>query len=298
MLYSSKFKKISSSELYEISMRSSKADSKEVCIFEIDTLWLFLDKEKAESVRKSFLENGTKVKQITNNSNIEQFSYNVEFTDEVMTYRYIPKDIFTIHHEILIFDDIVAVYDSNEIMIIQDEFFAINQKQLFMSLWKDWISPNLNFEYKPNHSFYNSLDYFIKDIQVIVWPDADSKLAYWDMSQEELGKYLEKIVASDKEYYNDASYLITFLRSYQWSKMIDVWKFTDNGISNRSGPLGEVRVYEKGLVCSHLWLASGNTLLVLWYEEKLRRQSLSTETYLKWPLPVLPLEVMNRVNYF
>ena len=45
-------------------------------------------------------------------------------------------------------------------------------------------------------------------------------------------------------------------------------------------------------------IASGNTLIVLGYEEKIRRQSKDLKNYLRGPAPKLPLEIMNGKNFF
>ncbi|MEK7166963.1 MAG: hypothetical protein AAB732_00925, partial [Patescibacteria group bacterium] len=67
---------------------------------------------------------------------------------------------------------------------------------------------------------------------------------------------------------------------------------------DRSGPLGDVRVYREGKLCNKLGFASGNTLIVLGYEERLRRQSKDLKSYLNRPVPKLPLEIMNGKSFF
>ncbi|MEI6499198.1 MAG: hypothetical protein WCO23_04495 [bacterium] len=62
--------------------------------------------------------------------------------------------------------------------------------------------------------------------------------------------------------------------------------------------MGEVKIYKDGKECSNLGIASGNTLLVLGYEEKLRRQATDLNAYFNGPPPALPLELLNRKNFF
>ena len=150
---------------------------------------------------------------------------------------------------------------------------------------------------RPNHSFYKSLNFFINDLQVIVWPDADAKESYKGMDEKELEKYIVNIIKTDS-YYDDSTYIIAFIWNMNGDRMIDIWKFNDNHVDDRSGPLGNVRVYREGKICNNLGLASGNTLLVLGYEEKLRRQSKNLKNYLEGPAPKLPLEIMNGKNFF
>lgn len=292
-----KMKKVTLEELYEISLESARSKEGEIFIFELGNLSDLFGYEKAEKLRQEFLQNKTKVKQITNLPSIQKFTDDDDFLNNLMTFRYVPSNIFTINNEILIFDDVVAIYNKDELMIIRDENFSKNQKQLFMSIWEQGQPPKLNFEYKPNHSFYNNLNYFIDDIQVIVWPDADAKNAYGKMNEEKLEDYIANIIKSDS-FFDDSAYIISFIWDMDGDRMIDIWKFTENHVDDRSGPLGDVRVYREGKLCNNLGLASGNTLLVLGSEEKLRRQSSNLKSYLEGPVPKLPLEIVNGLPFF
>lgn len=284
-------------DLYRVSLESARAKEKEIFIFELESLSDLFDEKLAEDLRKEFLKNNIKIKQITNIPALPKFTENNEFVNELMTFRYVPKDIFSIDKEIVIFDDTVAIYTPKELLVIKDKVFANNQKQLFMSIWDQGYSPHLNFDYKPNHSFYKDLNFFVDDLQIIVWPDADAKIAYKGMTEKELEEYVLSIIKPDP-YYNDSSYIIMFIWSLEGDRMIDVWKFKENYVDTRSGPLGDVRVYREGKICKDLELASGNTLLVLGYEEKLRRQSKDLKSYLDGPVPILPLEIANGRNFF
>ena len=295
--FTARLERAKEDDLFEISLRSSQAKTKEVFIFEKGELGDLVSKDRAEELRSNFLKNKIKVKQITNTPTLPKFTDSDEFVNKVMTFRYVPKDIFSIENEILIFDDTVAIYNKKELLVIEDKAFTSNQKQLFASIWEQGQSPLLGFEYKPNHSFYKNLNYFIKDLQIIVWPDIDAKESYKALTEKQLGEYIKNIVSSDK-YYNDAAYIIAFIWSMKGEKMIDIWKFNDNHVDNRSGPLGDVRVYREGKLCDNMGLASGNTLIVLGYEERLRRQSKDLKSYLNGPVPKLPLEIMNGKAFF
>lgn len=295
--FTAKLEKANEDDLYKVSLKSSNTKSGEVFIFEKGEMADFIDKSKAEKIRKNFLKNNIKVKQITNIPTLPKFTDNDEFINKVMAFRYVPKDIFSIENEILIFDSTVAVYNPKELLIIEDEKFANNQKQLFMSIWDQGQSPKLGFEYKPNYSFYKNLNYFINDLQIIVWPDADAKESFKGFSEKQLEEYIKNIILSDT-YYNDATYIIAFIWSLRGEKMVDIWKFNDNHVDDRSGPLGDARVYREGKICNNLGLASGNTLIVLGYEERLRRQSKDLKSYLSGPVPQLPLEIMNGKDFF
>jgi hypothetical protein len=295
--YISKLKKATAEELYDISLESANAKSKELFIFEKGSMSDLIGVERAEILRKAFFKNKIKVKQITNIPTLPKFTENDEFVNQNMIFRYVPKNIFSIDKEILIFDDIVAIYNTQELLIIRDKTFAKNQKQLFIGIWEQGQSPKLAFEYKPNHSYYQDMDLFFKDLQIIVWPDADAKESYKGMNKKELEKYIVNIIKSDS-YYNDASYIITFIWNMDGDRMIDIWKFNENHVDDRSGPLGDVRVYREGKICENLERASGNTLLILGAEEKLRRQSKDLKSYLDGPPPKLPLELVNGKDFF
>lgn len=284
--------------VYEISMRSAVARSGEVYIYELSDLNAFLDSEQAEDVRRRFLEQSTSVKQISNSPSIPEFSKNREFINKCLEFRYVPAELYRIRDEVLMFDDVVAIYNDYEITVIEDRNFADSQRELFLNLWGDGINPSLEFDYKPNHSFYNSIDFMIDEVQVIVWPDAEAKNAYSDYkTKEALGEYLKEVLTMEG-LVSDTSYLICFIWALEGEKMVDVWRFNHNYVDDRSGPLSDVTVLREGKPTSDLGLASGNTLLVLGHEEKLRRQSVSLKGYLDGQPPKLPLEVMNGMEFF
>jgi len=121
-------------DLYNISLASAKAKSKSVFIYEKGNLSDVIGHKKAEELRKLFLANNIKIKQITNTPTLPPFSKNDRFINNCMTFRYIPEEAFTIENEILIFDDTIAIYSigpTPKLSVIEDRSFAANQKQLF-----------------------------------------------------------------------------------------------------------------------------------------------------------------------
>ena len=285
-------------KIYEITLQSAFAKSKVIFIYEIGEISDFIGKEESEKIRDLFFKNNIKVKQISNCSSLPKFSENKEFINKVMNFRYIPEVIFTIKSEILIFDDKIAIYNKNTFELIENKIFADNQKQLFMSIWEQWESPKLDFEYKPNHSFYKSIDLFVNGIQIIVWPDCDAKESYTNFNKKKLEKYFENIINKNFEVYRNIDYIVSFIWNFEWNKMAAIWKFKENHVDDRSWPLSEVSVYKNWEKCENLWLASWNTLLVLWFEEKFRRQSKNLKSYLDWPIPKMPLEIVNGKDFF
>jgi hypothetical protein len=295
-----KIKKATKEELFELSLRSAQAGG-EVYIYEQADLSALLGHDEAEQIRQVFLASGTKVKQLTNTPTIPAFTGNQVFVDVCMTFRFVPVSVYEIQQEMIIFDDIVACYtvvgEEIELLVIEDHAFAKQQKQLFMQVWDQGLPPRLNFPYHPNHSFYQSEDIRVLGVQVIVYPDKDAKAAFGARSWDDISELLTTLFKKDEAYYRASAYVIVFMWSYNGDRMFDVWRFTENHVDDRSGPLGEVMVYRNEERCTDLGLASGNTLLVLGHEERLRRQSADTTTYLKGKSPQLPLEICNNTPY-
>lgn len=297
MIHTASLAPITPDELYQLTLRSAAAQSGQVFIYERGQMDDLFSKTQAEEIRAAFLKNHTKVQQITNLPTVAQFSENDDFINQLMTFRYVPENIFKIDHEILIFDNTVAVYTPTHGLVIEDAALATAQKQLFALVWDQGQSPKLEFDYKPNHSFYNNLNFWIDGRQMIVWPDADAKKSYGTMTEGEIGTYIQATIRQDPDW-QAASYFIVFMWSYETDRMLDIWFFTNNHVDDRSGPLGNVRIFREGKRCDDLGMASGNTLLVLGHEEKMRRQSKNLQNYLDGPPPTLPLEIMNGKDFF
>ncbi|MEI8067954.1 MAG: hypothetical protein WCG91_03350 [Candidatus Shapirobacteria bacterium] len=135
-----KLEKATIDDLYEISLMSARSKEKQLYIYEISTLSEIIGFDRAEILRSEFLKNGIKVKQITNNPVVSKFTKNDEFFNKLMDFRYVPKDIFGIRDEILIFDDMVAIYNTEpeiKLLVIKNSDFAENQKELFLELWNN-----------------------------------------------------------------------------------------------------------------------------------------------------------------
>jgi hypothetical protein len=98
-----------------------------------------MESETAESIRQDIIGNGVKVRQLTNFREIfaDWTRYSREL-QEIMQIRYIPREIFDIQTEILIFDDTVAMYRIDpEISYteIQDRNSADMMRAFFDNLW-------------------------------------------------------------------------------------------------------------------------------------------------------------------
>jgi len=52
-----------------------------------------------------------------------------------MSFRYVPKEIFDTEYEVCIFDDTVAIYSSEEMLVIKNKKYSRIQKKLFLNIW-------------------------------------------------------------------------------------------------------------------------------------------------------------------
>ena len=293
-----KFQKITKQDLFNITLLSAQAESKEVYIFEKWSLTDLVWEKKAEILRKEFLKNNIIVKQICNNPILPEFSINEQFINEVMSFRYVPKEIFDTEYEVCIFDDTVAIYSSEEMLVIKNKKYSRIQKKLFLNIWAQWQSPVLEFNYKPKDSFYRCFRFNCSGIPIIVWPDLDAKTSFNWMNQGQIEKYIWNIIDHNYKEYEWVSYIIAFIWSMDWEKMLDTWRFTSNYVDERSWPLWDNIIYKEDEKIKNVEVASGSTLIILWHEEKLRRQAWSLDEYLECELPVFPLEIVNWKDFF
>ncbi len=123
-----------------ININRRSAESKNgISIIELSMLDGLMDKETAESIRQEITSKKVPVRQLTNLSEIyaEWTKYTKEFR-EIMQIRCIPKEMFDIQNEILIFDDIVATYrvePSISYIEIEDPSYANMMRTFFDNLW-------------------------------------------------------------------------------------------------------------------------------------------------------------------
>jgi hypothetical protein len=98
-----------------------------------------MDTETAENIRQDIIAKNIPVRQLTNLSEIysnwTQFSRELQ---ELMQIRYIKKEVFDIQNEILIFDNIVAMYRVEpdiSYIEIEDASYADMMRSFFDNLW-------------------------------------------------------------------------------------------------------------------------------------------------------------------
>lgn len=287
-------------KIIDITIDSANAKSKEIYIYENSNLSELIGFDKAEEIRNLFLENNIRIKQITNSKDVEKFTIKNNFVDKCMDFRYIPENIFAIKQEILIFDDQFYMYSTDgkhDILHIQNKIFANNQKELFMSLWADGILPNLKFPYLINNSFFESFSVNIDSKLFICYADIEAKKS-WNIDKSTFELYLANLYSRHKEILSDGEYYICFLWSDNTYKMMDIWKFKENTFDDRSGPLNQAYIFKNLDRLDLVDIGSGNTIMVLGYEEKARRQSKDIADYLNNNRPKLPFGICNDKQFF
>jgi hypothetical protein len=125
-------------DIIDVNRRSAKCKTG-ISIIELSMLDGLMDKDTAESIRSEIIAKNIPVRQLTNLSEI--YADWTRFTkelQELMQIRCIPTEIFSIQNEILIFDDIVAMYRVEpEIYYveIEDANYASMMRDFFDNLW-------------------------------------------------------------------------------------------------------------------------------------------------------------------
>jgi hypothetical protein len=224
-------------KIKDVTLRSAHSKEKVVRIYELSDMNSVIQNEKeSEVLRSAFLQNKVQIKQMTNFDKIMNFTKNSEFIDTCMSFRFIPPSSLTITDEILLFDDIVAIYNPSQSKYIEikDQAFANMQKELFDISRKESKIPYLDFDYRPAHALYMSDDFFLDGKQIIVYPDSEADLAYSDFSYADMQYYLEDLTTKDPSYFQEYDYMIAFIWSFEGNKMIDIRKHISNSIDAHS----------------------------------------------------------------
>jgi hypothetical protein len=124
-------------EIIGISRRS--AETKDgIRIIELSSLGDLIPKDEAESIRRQLLARKVPVKQLTNHAQFGPWTEVKDFIETCMRVRFIPAAELPIEAELLLFDDVVAVYRAQpevSVLIIEDKAFAAQQKSLFDMAW-------------------------------------------------------------------------------------------------------------------------------------------------------------------
>jgi len=125
-------------DIARVTARSTKSKN-DIRIIELSSLEKVIPLDKAERMRQKWLDNGIQVKQLTNLRGFEPWTEVKDFVDKSMSVRFVPRDVLPIDMEVLMFDDVVALYRVQpmvEVVIIENAAFADQQRALFDSFWQ------------------------------------------------------------------------------------------------------------------------------------------------------------------
>lgn len=107
-------------------------------IIELSSLNDVIPFEAAESIRRSLFKSKIKTRQLTNHRSFESWTNVTGFVEECMDVRHISEEVLPIEVELLIFNDVVAMYQLKpevSVTIIEHAGFAAQQKALFDNFW-------------------------------------------------------------------------------------------------------------------------------------------------------------------
>ena len=133
-------------DIIEVNRRSAMTTDG-IRIIELSTLSNIIPKEVAESVRRSLLERGVRVKQLTNQKAFQPWTNVKGFVDTCLSVRYVSAEVLPIQAEVLVFDNTVAIYQVEpevSVTIIEHPAFAAQQKALFDNFWNIATKASLN----------------------------------------------------------------------------------------------------------------------------------------------------------
>lgn len=126
--------------LKQVTWNSLKAD-KSLMIYEMASdMSAFVDQSFAEEVRREIVKRRIKVKQITNFKRIPPYTKVVEMIKKYWRPRFIDPKVLKLSYEVLIYNDVVAMYNfrGKNIFCVEvlDKNLAEMQKQLFKFIWE------------------------------------------------------------------------------------------------------------------------------------------------------------------
>src|SRR3989344_1109051 len=133
-------------DIIEINHRSAFTKNP-IRIIELSSLSDIIPQDTAEKIRRTFLKNKIKIMQLTNHRVLEPWTKVKGFVEKCLNIRYVSEEILPIHAEVLIFDNVVAIYQLEpciSITIINHAAFATQQKALFDNFWKIAIPTTIN----------------------------------------------------------------------------------------------------------------------------------------------------------
>jgi len=125
--------------LEQVTYNSTKAHGM-LCIYEVsDTMDAFLDHDTSEKMRQKLVENNIFTKQLTNSKSIKEYTDVYEKVLNHWEVRYINPNKMKFRFEVMIYNDVYAMYsfENNDIFCVEiyNKNLATMQKELFDFVW-------------------------------------------------------------------------------------------------------------------------------------------------------------------
>lgn len=201
-----------------------------------------MDKDTAESIRRAIIQKKVPVRQLTNLPDIyaEWTKYTKELQD-IMQIRHISEKIFSIQNEILIFDDIVAMYRVEPDVYyveIEDANYASMMRDFFDNLWNVSQAMVWGLGGSAHAKQYLPFTRNFEGIPLIIYPakdDGDIRQAFPRDRAFSIESYIHSVFPRYREKIVGADLLICYVWNDGTTPMIDVWKVMRNTISDDSG---------------------------------------------------------------
>lgn len=130
--------------LRQVTLNSLEADKDGLRLFEIKSLEEFIPQQEAEKIRQEFVNQKIYIKELSNLTYLEPWTDVEQLVKTYWRYRYIDPKKFEIKTEILIYNDVVAMYDWRDGIFcveIHNKKLADMQKGLFDYVWNQAETP-------------------------------------------------------------------------------------------------------------------------------------------------------------
>lgn len=230
-------------KIIDITKRQARSKT-EVCIFEISKMDDLMTYDRAEAIRSEFVDNGTKVRQLSNYRRIGKWTDTEGFTD-LMSIRYIDPEVLTIGDEIVVFDDMVAMYRLQPnawYHEVRDESFAQTIRNLFNNVWVSSEVLVLGEDGSTYAKQYKAISMTVKlgakSVPVVVYPakdDGDITQAFDRMQKGCIEKYVQECLSLHATKLQDADMVIAYVWNDGKDRMCDLWSMQRNKLSDDSG---------------------------------------------------------------
>lgn len=126
--------------LKRVTYNSTKAREVLRIIERVNDMSDFLSEDFSEEVRMKFVENQTRIHQLTTHKKLEPFTHIPEFITKYSYLRYLDPKKLNVSFEQLIYNDVYAMYrtDGEEIFCVEiyNSELAMMQKQIFDFMWE------------------------------------------------------------------------------------------------------------------------------------------------------------------